>query len=287
MLHGATLLTAGLVVALAGSTATPRAAVREAARQSARLATAQAPSGALRHFSADLAIRHWRVSAAGVALRSPGPAVLMRVVREHRGRGWVTTLSTDRMPDAIIDAPGGRTTLSNPFRVARVEFGDDDAEPRLFDRSGRPVRAVGPDDLRLVGAVAGARRSGRGPLPESSAGGVFVAEAGHEGARRLDLVRRFGPPTGRAGGLERYVSSSADGRHEALVTVDTALPVDLVSSSTTGGRMRTTLAYDARAGYGHVRRLMRTEHHLPQADTGHAVTQVELSNVVLSGEVRP
>ena len=220
-------------------------------------------------------------------MRSTGPAAVMKVVREHRGRGWVTTLSMDRLPDAMIDAPGGLTSLSNPFRVARVEFSDDDSEPRLFDRNGRPVRVVGPDDLRIVGAVAGARRASRGPQQDASAGGIFLAEAGHAASRRLELVRRFGPPAGRVGDLERYVNSSADGHHEALVTVDTALPVDLVSSSTAGGRMRTTLAYDVHAGYGHVRRLMRSEHHLPQSAAGHAVTQVELSNVILSAEVQP
>jgi hypothetical protein len=287
VLHGTTLLTAGLVVALAAPAATPRAAPRDAAGQSAGADTELTSSGALRHFSADLAIRHWRVSSAGAPLRPVGPAVVMRVVREQRSRGWVTTLSMDRMPDAIIDAPDGRTALSNPFLVGRVEFRDDDAEARLFDRNGRPVRTVSPDDLRLVGAVAGASHSDRGPLQGSPAGSIFLAEAGHEATRRLELVRQFGPPAGRVGDLERYVSTSADGRHEALVTVDTVLPVELVSSSTAGGRMRTTLAYEVHPGYGHVRRLMRSEHHLPQTDAGHAVTQVELSNVVLSDEVRP
>jgi hypothetical protein len=287
VVHGATLLVTGLVVAFVGSPAAPRLAAREAARQSVLGTAEPTSSGALRHFSADLAIRHWRVTPAGVSLRAARPAVVMRVVREHRGGGWVTTLNMERVPDALIDAPEGRTGLSNPFRIARVEFGDDDSEARLFDRNGRPVSAIGPDDLRMVGAVASARRAGRGPGQAASAGGVFLAEAGHEAARRLELVRRFGPPAGRVGDLERYVSSSTDGHHEALVTVDTALPVDIVSSLTAGGRMRTTLAYEAHAGYGHVRRLMRTEHHLPQTDAGHAVTQVELSNVVLSGEVRP
>jgi hypothetical protein len=51
--------------------------------------------------------------------------------------------------------------------------------------------------------------------------------------------------------------------------------------------MRTGLTYEARGGYGHLRRLIRSEHHLPEPGAGRAITEVELANVVLSSEVRP
>lgn len=215
------------------------------------------------------------------------PDSVLHLLRERRGERWVTTLTTDRRPAPLVDVPGGPPRLSNPFLVARVELADDEEQPRLFDRRGRLVRALTTDDLRLVGAARIARGD-RQELPaHARPGGVFLAGAADRAERRLDFARRFGAPTGRVRGLDRYVATTADGRHEVLVTTDTALPVELFTSSTTAGYMRTGITYETHGTYGHVRRLMRSEHHFAETDAGRSVTEVELANVVLSSEVRP
>lgn len=278
-----------LACVLLAALGSPGVNLQSALRAEADRDSSSVASGTpLRHFSADLVIRHRRVTPAGVPIGLPRPDALMRVVRELREGRWVTALSTVRTPESLVDIPGGPTRLSNPFLVARVEFADDEAQPRLFDRWGRRVRGLTAEDLRLVGAAATVRDSGRGLPAGSRAGGVFLAEAGAAAdERRRDLTRRFGAPVGRLRGLDRYVAVQADGRHEVLVTSDTALPVEMSMSSTTAGQMRTGLTYEARGSYGHIRRLMRSEHHFAESGAGRAITEVELANVVLSSEVRP
>ncbi|MCC7045015.1 MAG: hypothetical protein IT183_14210 [Acidobacteria bacterium] len=281
--HGKIL--AGVLLAALSS---PGMSLQSALRAGANPDSLAVASGApLRHFSADLAIRHRRVTPAGVPVGLPRPDTLMHIVRELREGRWVTVLSTARPPESLVDIPGGPTRLSNPFLVTRVEFADDEARPRLFDRRGRQVRGLTAEDLRLVGAAAAVREAGRGLPAGSGAGGVFLAEAGALDERRRELARRFGAPVGRLRGLDRYVAASGDGRHEVLVTPATALPVEMFMSSTTAGQMRTGLTYEARGSYGHIRRLMRSEHHFADSGAGRAITEVELANVVLSSEVLP
>lgn len=259
-----------------------RAEVQE---RSTRLRAA-ANVAAARHFSASLAIRHRRLTAAGAPLGIPSPDVIMRLTREHRGGLWRTTLALEELPDMLIDAPGGRVRLPNPFLVTRVEFDDRDEEPRMFDRQGRLVRAMSMADLPMLAAAEStrgpARWQSRGVAAPSAA--AWLAESGKHAERRQELIREFGPAVGRVRGFDRYVSQGAGGRHEVLVTPDTALPVELNSTSETG-EMQTTVAYQAHGTYGHVRRLMRSEHRFAQMNIGRAITEVELGDVVISDEV--
>jgi hypothetical protein len=143
------------------------------------------------------------------------------------------------------------------------------------------------DDLRLVGATATLRGPDRSRPSSGSPGGSFLASASQRDERRADLVRRFGAPVGRLRGLDRFVTTDAGGRHEVLATVDTILPVEVSTAAPAGGSMLTTITYEPREGYGHLRRLVTTQHHLPGPGAGLALTEVELTNVVLSDEVRP
>jgi hypothetical protein len=283
VLHGKMLL-AGVLLAGLGS---PGAAMQAGPRAGEDREPSRISMSTLRHFSADLTIRHRRVTPSGVPIGLPRPDAVMRIVRERRGGRWVTTLTADRVPESLVDVPGGPPRLSNPFLVARVEFADDEEQPRLFDRRGQLVGAMTVEDLRLVGAVATARGGGRTLPAASGAGGVFVAEAGGQEARRHDLERRFGAPVDRVRGLDRYVTTTSDARHEVLVTADTALPVEILTSSTSAGQMRTGVTYEAYGDYGHVRRLMRSEHHFAEGAAGRSIIEVELANVVLSTEVQP
>lgn len=275
-------LAAGLTLAvLAGGGASLPAATRaEAARQEPSVAPP-------RHFSADLMVRHRRVTPSGVPIGLPRPDVVMRVVREDRRGRWVTSLSASRAPDALVEGPRGASSLANPFLVTRVEMADDEEQPRLFDRRGQQVRALSAADLQLVGAARVVQQGAQGGRGRSSPAGALLAEAGGGGelTRRRELERRFGPATSRVRGLDRYVATTSDARHEVLVRPDTVLPVEMLTASTARGEMRTGVTYQAHGRHGYVRRLLRTEHHLAEAGAGRAVTEVELANIVIGDEV--
>jgi hypothetical protein len=142
------------------------------------------------------------------------------------------------------------------------------------------------EDLRLVGAAAAVRGDDRGGRSRPSPGGAFLAESDQRGQRRLDLVRQLGAPVGRLRGLDRYVTEGADGRHEVLATVDTVLPVEVLSSWAGSGQVRTTIAYEPHGVWGHIRRRLQSEHQFGQR-AGSAITEVELANVDVSVEVQP
>ncbi len=242
----------------------------------------------VRHFSADLTIRHRRVAANGLPVGVTGPDLVMRVVREVRAGRWRTTLEVDRQPDVLIAGPGGGSRLRNPFSIARIEFGDGDKSPRVVGHDGRPARLVTPDDLRLVGAAQSVRvQQGHGGEQGVSGAEGFFADAAGRVERRDDLVRRFGAPTGLVRGLDRYVQNDGHGRREVLVARDTALPVEITAWAAGGARMRTAITYQQYGAVGHVRRLMRSEHQFGEASAARAVTEVELANVVITDEVRP
>jgi hypothetical protein len=242
----------------------------------------------VRHFSADLTIRHQRVGASGLPVGVRGPDLVMRVVREvHEGR-WRTTLAVDRQPDLLIDAPGGATRLRNPFSIARIEFRDGDESPRVVGHDGRLTRVVTADDLRLVGAAQTLRAQSRPDGSQAAPGTVgFLAEVARHAERRDELVRRFGAPTGLVRGLDRYVDQDALGRREVLVVRDTALPVEITAWATGGAQMRTAITYEQHGAVGHVRRLMRTEHQSGDTRAGRTITEVALANVVIADQVQP
>lgn len=245
-----------------------------------------APAAAPGRFSADLIVRHRRLTPSGVPMGVIRPDVVMRVVREARGGRWMTSLSAGRIPDALVQGPRGSTlTLDNPFLVTRVEMADDEEQPRLFDSRGRAVRPLSEADLQLVGAARSVQRGIAGRPEKAAVAGVLVAEAGGEQTRRHELERRFGPAAGRVRGLDRYVASSAEGRHEVLVRPDVVLPVEMLTTAAGHGEMRTGVTYETHGRHGYVRRLLRTEHHLPEAGAGRAVTEVELANIAIDDEV--
>lgn len=283
--HRSACLVALVAFGLAGSGAAWSPGAR--AEQQPRTLRPSSPPQA-RHFSASLAIRHRRFTSTGTPVAVSAPDVVMRMVREHRGGRWKTSLSVDQPPELFVDMPGGRTRVTNPFLVTRVELDDGDQEPRLFDRQGRRVRAMTMADLKMLGAAEAVRGgTGTAAQPQPAAGAVLLAEAGRQAERRQALARAFGAPVGRVRGLDRYVSKTKEGSDEVLVAPDTALPVELASSSAAAGDVRTEVAYQAYGAYGHVRRLMRSEHRFAQADAGRVLTEVELANVVISDEVMP
>lgn len=246
------------------------------------------PGLSARNFRADITVRHQRISAAG-ALLLPVPADLtMRVERVDRGGRWLTSLVMNQPANAVADRAGVRTGLSNPFFVARVEFEDGDEEPKLYDRAGNRVRPVTDADRLVFGAAQAVRVTPGVPgrsRPLRAVGGLLV-EAVDRDVRRSELQQRFGPPVGRVRGLDRFVSTSGEGSQEVLVTSDTVLPVEVNVSMPGGISTRMTMSYDAYGSRGHVRRLTRSEQTF-DASAARSVTEVELTNVVIAGEVTP
>lgn len=254
-----------------------------------RSAPAEAPTVVARYFSANLAIRHRRVARDGTPLPGPAGDVLMRVVREQRAGRWHTRMTVERPPEFFVDLPGGRTRMDNPFLVVRAEMNDDEVEPRLYDRLGRRVAPMSAEDLQVLGVARGAR-AGAGPRLEQrraapAPASAWLAEAGRHRERRDDLVRTFGAAVGRIRGLDHYVSTNETARHEALVTPDTALPLEVSTTMADGTEVRTEVDYEPHGNYGHVRRLMRSRHRFAQASFGGALTEVELADVVIADEV--
>jgi hypothetical protein len=273
----------------AGWSAGLRAEPQRRERPVERPPSVQAPTSMARHFSARLAIRHRRTTVDGTPLRGPVTDVRMRVVREHRGGRWHTSLTVERPPEFFVDLPGGPVRAENPFLVVRAELDDGEDEPRLYDRQGRRVAPMSAADLQVLGVARSARGDAksrvapRGPVgPPASA---WLAEAGRHRERRDDLERTFGAPVGRLRGLDRYVAVDDTARQEALVTPDTALPVQVSTTMADGADLRTEVDYEPYGNYGYVRRLMRSSQRFAQVSFGRAETEVELTDVVISDEV--
>lgn len=239
-----------------------------------------------RHFSARLAVRHRRFPAPDTLHGRDAPDVVMRLTREFRAGRWQTTLAVERPPDLFVDLSGGRAPVRNPFLITRVELNDDEDEPRMYDQQGRRVRAMSMADLPVLGAAGTLRRPRTTRGDRATAAVAWLAESGRQAERRDAIVRAFGPAVGRTRGLDRYVTQTTTGRQEVLVTPDTALPVEL-RSAVEGAEVQTDVTYEPYGPYGYVRRFMRSEHRFSAAAAGRTVTEVELSNVVISGEVAP
>lgn len=196
-------------------------------------------------------------------------------------------------PAVVAQAP------DDPFFITRMVH-DDRRGLRLFNRHGEEVR--GPDAadrrvLRQTGVVpdpvpADDFRSpapGLEPPASVSAGWVsrlIVARANH--AERADALRvALGSPVNQVGGLDRHIVMQANGMSEVLVDPQTALPVEI--NVVRGGALvvRTRIAYDALGDDLLVRRRALAERALPGGRGGRLITDVELSNVVVTpGGVR-
>lgn len=244
----------------------------------------QVPAGMSTAIRIELAVRHRRVAPTGVPIGLQRPDVSMRYERLRREGTWVTVVT--RLGESTVPVRGlaGPEALVNPFRVARVELVDGEMQPRMFDAAGRPVRGLSPGDLAIVRATAPAvDDQGRteGAIPR-----LVIPQVETADARRAALVARYGPPTVGSGGYERYIATSAGGRSEVLVDPASALPTEILTTLDGGGHMRTGITYAAWSRSAHVRRLLRSEYHLP-GDAGRAITEVEVTAVDWADEAQP
>lgn len=238
-----------------------------------------------RVMSADMAVRHQRLGADGRPAGSSSE-VILRLARELRNGRWVTRMQVRQAPEALVRFPDGVRRLANPFAAVHVEVDEDAERVWLIGADGNRRPVVSPEVARLLGGEKTPEGRPSAPPTRGRVAHRLFAEAGFEGERRDELVRRFGPSRGRVRGLDRYVHEDQEGLVEVLVDPVAVLPVELRSDGPTGMRTQTRVSYESRPGAGYVRRLLRSEHRLGSVP-GAALTEVELTNVVVGGAVQP
>ncbi|MEO8483887.1 MAG: hypothetical protein ABI634_16880 [Acidobacteriota bacterium] len=264
-----------------------------------------APTGVVRApapraMQADLRIRQIQVAADGTPLGVAAPGVVLHVDRRLQAGHWRLTMTMSGVDRPTVTTPRGTTMLENPFVVSRLEY-DEDAggEPLLYDRAGRRIGVATEEQRRRLGVAASLRRTtwdpdvlagqvGRAAVP---AGGRqmttgLVAEAGQAPTRRQRLEARYGRVVGRVRGLDRFVLVTGSQTEEALVTTDSALPVEV--NVARGGSLAShiRLTYDSNPAVGFVRRLLHGEEVSNEVSGARLVTDVEMANLVVDGGAR-
>jgi hypothetical protein len=243
--------------------------------------------------TADVMIRHRRVTGEGRPVGAALLPVSMRLERRQVAGRWHTTFTFRDVAKPMVRTAGGLVPLENPFLVARLEFDEDQGELRLYDRVGRRLARSADADRQRFGITAAERGAGWDPrvfaaAPAASAATVrqasaaaFLAESRLAGARRSELQRHFGRATGRVGGLDRFLQIDGTRTQEILVNPEAALPVELNTLQQGALRERTELRYEPYGAFGHVRTFMRKEQTLPAPGAERVVTEVEMANVVV------
>jgi hypothetical protein len=173
-----------------------------------------------------------------------------------------------------------------------MEYDEGDRTPRLYNQRGERLRVPGAADRRLIAppdsSSSGVNWTGalRGiapgtPLSDGDWIDHLVASPDRRSDRRRGLERRFGPPRGRVGGLDRYVKASGDGTDEVLVNPEAVVAVE--ANVARGGALvaHTIYGHESRDGGTLIRRLTRAEHALSDGSGGRAVPEVEVTNVRL------
>jgi len=242
------------------------------------------------YLRADISIRQRRLTRDGLPM--PGAAaaaITMRLERRRDAGRWRTSLAMNESGPVMVQRPGGPAAVANPFFIARLEYDDEGGAPRMYDRQGRQVAAItaadigafgrrDPFDSNTSGTGWGGAAARAGSVRRDGGGGLVV-EGRLRAARRQDLEQRFGRAVGRVRGLDRFVAATGSSSQEVLVTPDTVLPVEVNVLSAGVLQSRTELLYSPYGTDRHVRQLMRTEQSV--GDEGRAVTEVELSNIIL------
>jgi hypothetical protein len=263
-------------------------------------APAARQTSAPRAMQADLRIRQIQVAADGTPLGVGAPGLVLHVDRRLQAGHWRLTMTMGGVDRPRVTTPRGAALLENPFVVSRLEY-DEDAggEPALYDRAGRRVGIATEEQRRRLGVAASLRRTtwdpdvlagqiGRAAPP---AGGRpittgLLADAGLAPTRRQRLEARYGRAIGRVRGLDRFVLAMGAQTEEALVTVDSALPVEVNLVRGTGLASHIQLTYDSNPAVGFVRRLLHSEEVSNEASGSRLVTDIEMANLVVDGGAR-
>jgi hypothetical protein len=242
-------------------------------------------------FSADVSIRQAHVAADGSLIRTP-PKVQFRIERSLKGSEWNTVVTLQGFDHPLVRWNTGLKHLENPFLISRMEYDEDGAEPRFYNRRGDEVRGPNKSDRRLLDVQAPppahvldwdgiARRVPKGPASKTANDWIenVVATPANRAKRQEALERRLGTPQGQHGGSDRYVSMEGDETHEILVHPEAVVPFEMTVARGGTPVRRTRFEYDMRPGGVLVRRLLRTEQVLADAGGLRALTDIEVTNV--------
>src|SRR5262245_25044946 len=244
-------------------------------------------------FSANLSIRQAHVDADGRPLREPPPAILLRIERARTASGWTTAMTLRGIEKPITRSTGGARELENPFLVSRIEYDEDGSAPRLFNGRGERIRSPDRADRALLAVprsaaapvnwdVVAGRIPGAGPVLGDDWIDSIAASPEKRGKRHASLEQRFGKSHGRVRGFDRYTSSDGDLGYELLVDPDADVPVEMNVSRSGNLVSHNVFGHVATAGGVLVRRSLRAEQMLPEGKGARSVTEVEMSDVVLT-----
>ena len=117
------------------------------------------------------------VAADGSLVRTP-PKVQFRIERSLKGSEWNTVVTLQDFDHPLVRSNTGLKHLDNPFLISRMEYDEDGAEPRFYNRRGERVRGPNRSDRRLLDVQAPStheldwdgitRRVPKGPAVEGS-----------------------------------------------------------------------------------------------------------------------
>jgi len=241
-------------------------------------------------FSTEVTLNRYEIGADGKPAGFKAPAVTYRFERIAVPWGWRTVFSLIAAERQKVQSLKGPDREIDSLSVVRLEDDGDGTPIRITTRDGRrpvsrlPVSVV-KDGLDKVlslnpGLPASLFTTTTTKPPQSASDrdwvDSIVASPGRSTARRSALLQRYGGPTGRLQGFDRYESVQGPHRIEVLADPQTSLVVAVNTFRDGIALDRTTLIYTQGQG-AFVRKGIRSERRV-SAET-RAVTEVEFSKV--------
>lgn len=262
----------------------------EQMQEGPRVRMVQAPVGAVR---ADIVVRQRQVRGDGRLVRAEAPPVALRLDRQMTQGRWRTTYTFQTTGGPRVRSGNSIVPIENPFMVSRVEYDEQTADARAYDRAGRRVALPTDADRLRFGVTAAQRGPGWDPqlfkgtekgVPGQPGGLVtgdgFFFGAGQRERRRLDIQRRFGGAVGRVRGFDRFLLREEGMTRELLVTPATALPAEINTARAGALASRLQLEYVAAGSLGHVRQALRSERPATSSSADELiVTDLVMANI--------
>ncbi len=151
---------AGMVFVAAGRAGQVEVAAQAGADSAGPRATVEGVAGTA---TADVTIRHRRVTTDGGPSGPVMPPVSMKLERRQYSGRWRTTLTLLEAAQPMVRTAGGLVTLDNPFLVSRLEFDEGEGDARMYDRLGRRLARPTDTERRRFGVTPAQRGAGWDP----------------------------------------------------------------------------------------------------------------------------
>jgi hypothetical protein len=215
-------------------------AVRLDGERAPRSLAEQLQRGAWNTFDADITIRGQNGEAQGTGAATKASAAMLHVERQLRAGRWRTVMHLKGVERPTVRSAGRLVALDNPFAISRMEYDDDGAAARLYDRRGNLVRLPTARDSDRLAVPAGLHSLGwrddvlvdrvPSPMPARADRGwisSLIVRADLRDERRSALATRYGAAAGRVLGLDQYQIRDGRQRHEVLVDPADVLPREI------------------------------------------------------------